>query len=50
MTGDFGGFDVPGGANDMANQKDNESPWFRRWYVWVLPLAVLADVLVYAYN
>ena len=39
------GFDFPGGANAMVNQKDNKSKWYTRWYVWVLPLAVLVGVL-----
>ena len=50
MSNDLGGFDFPGGANDMANQKDNNSPWYRRWYVWLLPLLVLIGTLLLAYN
>ncbi len=39
------GFNLPGGANSMANQKDNKSKWYTRWYVWLLPLAVLVGVI-----
>jgi len=50
MSEDFGGFDLPGGANSMANQKDNKSPWFKRWYVWLLPAMVIVGVIVFAYK
>jgi hypothetical protein len=50
MSDGSGGFDVPGGANGMANQKDNTNRWHKRWYVWLLPLLVLVGTLLYAYN
>jgi len=50
MSNDLGGFDFPGGANGVANQKDNKSRWYKRWYVWLLPLLVLIGTLIYAYN
>jgi hypothetical protein len=50
MSDDLGGFNFPGGASAMANQKDNKSPWYKRWYVWLLPLLVLGGTLLYAYN
>jgi hypothetical protein len=50
VSDDLGGFDFPGGASAMANQKDNKSAWYKRWYVWPLPLLVLGGTLLYAYN
>ena len=47
MSDGFGGFDGPAGANSLADQKDNATPWFKRWYVWLLPLAVLGGVILF---
>lgn len=50
MSDGLGGFDFPGGADGMANQKDNTTRWYKRWYVWLLPVLVLIGTLLYAYN
>ena len=36
---------IPGG-DDFEKAKDDESPWYSRWYVWVLPALVIIGVLV----
>jgi hypothetical protein len=34
------------GVFGFGDQRQNESPWFTRWYVWVLTAAVLIGVVV----
>ena len=34
------------GVFGFGDQSKNESPWFSRWYVWVLSGAVLIGVIV----
>lgn len=40
------GFGPVPGANGFGDRKDDESPWYKRWYVWVLPAAVIIGILV----
>lgn len=36
---------VPG-VNSLGDQTENATPWFKRWYVWVLPLGVIIGAIV----
>ena len=44
--GGFGPMGVPPGANDFHDRQNDTTPWYRRWYVWVLPGAVIIGALV----
>jgi hypothetical protein len=35
---------VPG-INSFGDPTKNDKPWFKRWYVWLLPAAVLFGVV-----
>lgn len=34
------------GVFGLGNTTHDETPWFKRWYVWVLPGLVLIGVIV----
>ncbi len=36
---------VPG-VNSLGEQSESTTPWFKRWYVWILPLSVVIGALI----
>ena len=34
------------GVFGIGDAENDESPWYTRWYVWLLPILVVAGVLV----
>ena len=46
-AGGFGGpMGIPPGGNDFHDRENDRTPWYRRWYVWVLPGAVIIGAVV----
>lgn len=44
--GGFSPMGIPPGSNDFGDRRDDTSPWYTRWYVWVLPIIVVIGALV----